>query len=51
MLTGVMAFVSFSKDTATIKKLAEALHIRVSDFLASRNTSLVFEHGKFCNPF
>ena len=34
-------------DMATIKKLADALGIRVSDFLAVRNSELNFAHGEF----
>ena len=30
-----------------LKKLASALGVRVSDFLAARNENLVFEHGEF----
>lgn len=30
-----------------LKKLAEALNVRVSDFLAVRNENLVFAHGEF----
>ena len=31
----------------TIKALAKALNVRVTDFLASREESLVFCHGEF----
>ena len=31
----------------TIKKLAQALDVRVSDFLSARNEQLVFAHGEF----
>ncbi len=34
-------------DMDTLKRLAQALEIRVSDFLAPRNTNLVFQHGAF----
>lgn len=30
-----------------LKKLADALDVRVTDFLAARNENLVFEHGEF----
>lgn len=34
-------------DMQTIKALAKALHVRVTDFLASRDSSLEFCHGEF----
>ena len=34
-------------DMQTIKALAKALHVRVTDFLTNRDTSLVFCHGEF----
>ena len=34
-------------DMQTIKKLAEVLHVRVTDFLASRDMDLKFCHGEF----
>ena len=34
-------------DMATIKKLAKALGVRTTDFLAVRNTNLAFAHGEF----
>ena len=34
-------------DMKTIKALARALHVRVTDFLANRDTSLEFCHGEF----
>ena len=30
-----------------LKRLASALGVRVSDFLAARNENLVFKHGEF----
>lgn len=34
-------------DMTTIKKIAEALNVRVTDFLVSRNSDLSFSHEKF----
>ena len=34
-------------DMETVKKLAEALGVRVSDFLVARNSNLEFNHGEF----
>ncbi len=34
-------------DMQTIKALAKALHVRVTDFLANRDSELVFCHGEF----
>ena len=34
-------------DMQTIKELAKALHIKVTDFLANRDASLKFCHGEF----
>lgn len=34
-------------DMATIKKLAKALGVHTTDFLATRNANLVFTHGEF----
>lgn len=34
-------------DMATIKKMADVLDVRVSDFLAARNTNVTFQHGEF----
>lgn len=34
-------------DMHTIKALAKALHVRVTDFLANRDATLVFCHGEF----
>lgn len=34
-------------DMLIIKKMAIALNVKVADFLAARNTDLVFQHGEF----
>lgn len=34
-------------DMATIKKMAAALDVKVSDFLAARNANVTFQHGDF----
>jgi len=34
-------------DMATIKKMAEALDVKVADFLAARNTDITIKHGEF----
>ncbi len=38
-------------DMKTIKALANALHVRVTDFLASRDETLIFCHGEFRKNF